>query len=503
MCDKDLYDTHIVPGVAQLLRVHLHNTPNGLMNAIEGETMFGRVLIVDHNRRSREAIANIHRNVGWETATATTCEEALAILGNESFDVVYLDLVKPDRDGVDAFGDIRQLRPDQVIVILARKKAFARAVETTELGALYFVEPKSSPEQFLATTKLAVEFAALRRDTRTLRDHPCTPGTYLGESPSAREILQSARDIAAQNSRVLISGEAGTGKELIARMIHDLSDRREHPFIKVNCAGVPEDLIESILHGSTKNAVGKLQAAAGGTLFLAAVDEFGKRGQTRLLKALARPTTDSANVRVIASATRHLGEEVAAGRFREDLYRALCQISVACPPLCERVEDILPLAKAFIAEFCSQNSIPPKSIDREVIERLNRYPWPYNVRELRNQIERMVFMCPSRVIQLEDLSAELRAGVPSALMTRRGERVAPVPELVASATGADSDAAAPDSVQTYVGLSMYEARRRFEHDIIVQALEVNDWNITHAAEELGMERTNLHKKMKMLGITPR
>jgi two-component system nitrogen regulation response regulator NtrX len=336
-------------------------------------------------------------------------------------------------------------------------------------------------------------------------------------------ILRQIAKVAPTNARVLILGESGTGKELIAQALHERSERRERPFVKVNCAAIPEELIEAELFGSEKGAYtgavarreGKFQAADGGTLFLDEVGDMSLRVQTKVLRALQdgeiqRVGSDKltrVDVRVIAATNKHLPEEVAAGRFREDLYYRLNVVPITSPPLRERVEDILVLAKTYLEEYCTANELPLKTLSAEVVERLQGYPWPGNVRELRNQVERMVIMCPGRVIQFEDLAAEIRAGIPSAIMSRRGERVVPAPEAELARTGAGGDAngtggAAPGA-QLYSGLPLQDARRQFEHDMIVQALEANNWNVSRTADELGLERTNLHKKMKMLGINRR
>ena len=478
--------------------------------------MAARVLIVDHRKKTREGIEKIHREAGWETKSAATLREALALLERAHFDVVYLDLEKPDHDGIDALGEIRQKKPHQIVVILTTKKAMTRAVEAADLGAFDVVERNCGAERLLLTSKIALTHRTLVRENRHLKERAGGVPEFLGTSHVAREIVRLIGNVSQTASRVLISGESGTGRELIARSIHDHSDRRDGPFVKVNCAAIPHELMETELFGraSVANTVprrkGKFQAADGGTLFLAEVDEMGSRVQERVLRALREGKVQSSandpaiaiDVRVIASTSRHLGEEVAAGHFGEDLYRELNGVPIVSPPLAERVEDVLPMAEAFIHEYCARHDIPRKSLDPEVIERLRRYPWPGNARELRNQIERMVFMCPGRAIQLEDVSAEVRAGVPSALMTRRGERLGPepeVPEMAMAAPVADG----ADAVHSYLGLPMQEARRRFEHDIIVQALEVNDWNVSRAADELGLERTNLHKKIKTMGIQRR
>jgi len=458
----------------------------------------------------------VHRNDGWETETAENGAVALALLEREEFDVIYLDLGMPDRDGMEVLADIRIKRPEQAVVILTGEGTIERAIEATRLGAFDFLEKDCGKERILLTSKNALDFSTLARENRKLRQRAGEHPEFLGTSPAAMGILRQIAKVAPTNARVLILGESGTGKELIAQAIHERSERRDRPFVKVNCAAIPEELIEAELFGSEKGAYtgavasreGKFQAADGGTLFLDEIGDMSLRVQTKVLRALQegeiqRVGSDKltrVDVRVVAATNKHLGEEVAAGRFREDLYYRLNVVPISSPPLRERVEDILVLTKTYLGEYCAANEVSLKTLSAEVVERLQRYPWPGNVRELRNQVERMVIMCPGRIIQLEDLAAEIRAGMPSAVMSRRGERVVAAPEGELVRAGRDPELTGP---QLYSGLPLQDARRQFEHDMIVQALESNNWNVSRTADELGLERTNLHKKMKMLGINRR
>jgi two-component system nitrogen regulation response regulator NtrX len=478
------------------------------------------MLIVDDEPNIRRTIEMIHRNAGWQTASAGSGPEALDRLARESFDVIYLDLGMPDRDGVDVLRDVKERWPEQVVVILTGQGTIERAVEATRLGAFDFLEKDCGKDRILLTSKNALERATLTAENRRLRERAGGKREFLGRSRAAAAILQEIAKVAPTHARVLIAGESGTGKELIAQAIHDRSPRAKAPFVKVNCAAIPEELIEAELFGSVRGAYtgsvqsreGKFQAADGGTVFLDEVGDMSLKVQTKVLRVLQegeiqRVGSDEVtrvDVRVIAATNKHLAEEVAAGRFREDLYYRLNVVPIVSPPLRERAEDIPLMVEAFLREYCAANDLPPKSVEPDVMRLLERYPWPGNVRELRNQVERMVIMCPGRTVRAEDVSAEIRAGVPSVVLSRRGERVAPEPTMAnAGAAALPSSPPSPGPaapLDAYADLSLQDARKRFERDLIVRALERHRWNVSRTADELGLERTNLHKKMKALGI---
>jgi two-component system nitrogen regulation response regulator NtrX len=476
--------------------------------------MSGRILIVDDEPNIRKTIAMIHRNAGWDTATAGGGAEAMEMLQRETFDVVYLDLAMPGRDGIAVLQDIKLHRPEQVVVILTGQATIEKAVEATRLGAFDFLEKDSGKDKILLTSKNALEYASLAEENRQLREKISKRQQYLGTSDKARSVLEQVAKVAPTNARVLILGESGTGKELIAQSIHERSQRAAGPFVKVNCAAIPEDLIEAELFGSEKGAYtgsvgqreGKFQAADGGTIFLDEVGDMSMRVQTKVLRAIQEgeiervggDKTIHVDVRVIAATNKDLVAEVKAHRFREDLYFRLNVLPVTVPTLRERPEDIPLLAQSFLAEYCAENGLSRKRFEPKVMELMVRYPWPGNVRELRNQVERMVIMCPGREVRIEDCSAEIRAGVPPVALSRRGERVEDVEKRLASpvavAAPPEPEPAAPTPK------TLQEARRQFERTMILGALERYDWNVSRAADELGLERTNLHKKIKQLGL---
>ncbi len=453
--------------------------------------MPGRVLIIDDEPNIRRMMETIHRNAGWETASAEDGETGLARLQTEHFDVVYLDLALGKRDGIDVLKEIRLRKPDQVVVILTGHGSVEKAVEAIKLGAFDFLEKDFGKEKILTTSRNALERHSLAEENRKLRSRHPRRQELLGKSESIKEVLEQVAKVAPTGARVLIRGESGTGKELIAREIHERSKRSNGPFVKLNCAAIPEELIEAELFGSVKGAYtgsvatreGKFEEADGGTLFLDEVGDMSLSVQTKLLRVLQEGEVEKVgdnrtikvDVRVIAATNKDLVDEVSSGRFREDLYFRLSVVPIVSPPLRSHPEDIPLLVNAFLDAYCAENDLPRKTLHPDVIKSLEKYSWPGNVRELRNQVERMVIMSPGNAIQLEDLGAEIRAF---------------------KATDAQPEPRMNDQQ----GLNLQDAKEDLERMMIIRALEQNDWNVTKAAEVLEIERTNLHKKMKHHGI---
>jgi two-component system nitrogen regulation response regulator NtrX len=481
--------------------------------------MSGRILVVDDEKNIRKTIEMIHRNAGWETASASSVDEALALLEGEPFDVVYLDLAMPDRDGIDGLREIKSRRPDQAVVILTGHGSIERAVEAIKLGAFDFLEKDCGKEKILLTSKNALERGALAAENRMLKRKISGRREFLGRDPAVLGILEQIARVAPTSARVLIMGESGTGKELIAQAIHDRSERKNGPFVKVNCAAIPEELIESELFGSVKGAytgasesrLGKFEAADGGTLFLDEIGDMSLRVQTKVLRALQEGEiervgsnkTVRVDVRVIAATNKDLAREVSAGRVREDLYFRLNVVPIVAPPLRKRPEDILLLAGVFLGEYCEEYGLPRKTFSPEALAMLVRYPWPGNVRELKNQVERTVIMSSGKIVRAADLSAEIRMGKPPVGARGRGVGGAEIdslpPSTEVSAGRGPSGASSPDTESQ----SLQDAKREFEREMIQNALERNGWNVSKAAEELGLERTNLHKKIRAFGLNKR
>jgi len=452
--------------------------------------MAGRLLIIDDEPNIRKTMEMIHRNAGWETASASGGDIGIDRIQNEHFDIVYLDLSMPDRDGIDVLREIKLRKPEQLVIILTGHGSIEKAVEALKLGAYDFLEKDFGKEKILITSQKALEYSRLAEENRMLKNELPKRQELLGTSPEITAIFQNIAKVAPTNARVLIVGESGTGKELIAREIHERSNRAKGPFIKVNCAAIPEELIEAELFGSVKGAYtgsvatreGKFQAADTGTLFLDEVGDMSLRVQTKVLRALQEGEIErvgsdkviSVDVRVITATNKDLQAEAAAGRFREDLYFRLNVVPIVAPALRSHPDDIPLLAESFITQYCAENGLPQKKIDTRALEILKRYPWPGNVRELRNQVERLVIMSRDSVIRISDLSSEIRTG--------RGFT------------------AVSQETQTAEQATLQEAKRQFERSLILQALERNSWNVTRTAEQLGLERTNLHKKIKFYDL---
>jgi two-component system nitrogen regulation response regulator NtrX len=489
--------------------------------------MTKRMLIVDDEANIRRTMEMIHKNAGWETASAEGGNAALELMEKETFDVIYLDLSMPERDGIDVLKEIKLRRPDQIVIILTGQGTIEKAVEAVKLGAFDFLDKDCGKERILLTSRNAFEAKRLSEENKMLKDKIPKRQEFLGRSRAVKAIFDQIAKVAPSNARVLIRGESGTGKELIAQSIHDRSRRVGGPFIKVNCAAIPEDLIEAELFGSVKGAytgsvesrMGKFEAADKGTIFLDEVGDMSLRVQTKVLRALQEgevskvgsDKTIKVDVRVIAATNKNLEHEITQGRFREDLYFRLNVVPITSPPLRDRPEDIPLLAEAFATDYCLDNGLPVKPIDEKAMTLLKRYPWPGNVRELRNQVERLVIMSPGKMIRAEDLSRETREGIPE--VAASGTSSGAAPAGVSSGTPSDAKAAtdssgrqpmadSPPQVPTHDlrNQSFQDAKKRFERDLILQALERNDWNITRTAEELALERTNLHKKIKAYGL---
>jgi two-component system nitrogen regulation response regulator NtrX len=460
--------------------------------------MAATILVVDDEKNIRRTLRMVLEGSGFNTLEAASGEEALEQLASHEIDVVILDVRLPKMSGIEALAKIRG-RPETrklPVLMVSGHASVAEAVQAVQLGATDFFEKPLDRDRVLVTVRNALQTWQLQRELEQLRADVEHRYEMIGESPVMSRLFAQLEKVAPTNGRVLISGESGTGKELVARAIHRLSPRANKPFIKVNCAAIPAELIESELFGYERGAFtgaqgrkkGMFELANGGTLFLDEIGDMSASAQAKVLRALqsgeiSRVGGESAiavDVRVLAATNKDLELEVKEGRFREDLYFRLNVVPIVSPPLRERKPDIPLLAKGFLRDFCFENGLRNKPIDDEVLEALAERPWPGNVRELRNVVERMAILSGDR-ITLDDLPAE---GVLS-----RGRR----------------DSAAPSDFPSTVDeggerLTLREYRSRAEKEYIVQTLEEVGWNISRAATILGVERTNLHKKMRSYGI---
>ncbi len=443
------------------------------------------LLIVDDEEGIRRSLASVFAEEGYQVEAVATGEECLSRLSKGPVDVVLLDVWLPRLDGLQTLERIRQNGHSPMVVMISGHASIETAVRATKLGAFDFIEKPLSLELTTRTVKKAIEFLRLEEENRRLREELGGRYRVIGESVPMKAMRQQIALAAPTNGRVLIYGESGTGKELVARSLHAASLRSDKPFVEVNCAAIPEELIESELFGHVKgsftgaseNKVGKFQKADGGTLFLDEVGDMSLRTQAKVLRALEEQRIEPVgssqashvDVRVLAATNKKLDEQIARGLFREDLFYRLNVIPFYVPALRERAEDIPILARHFLAEFSAAYGRRPKEISESAIATLMRYPWPGNVRELRNLIERLVIICPQSRIEPHHLPPELFRGVPGL--------------------------AAPPHA------TLHEARAAYEREFILHKLKENEWNMSRTAEAIGLERSHLYRKMKTLGIS--
>jgi two-component system nitrogen regulation response regulator NtrX len=449
------------------------------------------ILIVDDESGIRESLQGILEDEGHKTTASPSGEDCLDQLRRSTFDVVLLDVWLTGIDGLEVLEKIRQLEDPPEVIMISGHGTIETAVRATKLGAYDFAEKPLSLEKTLILVKNAAEAHRLRQENLDLRKQLQSKSVIAGDSVPMKALRQQIALMAPTNGRVLIYGESGTGKELVAHAIHTQSLRKNETFIEINCAALPEDLIDSELFGHRKSSFpgatadkeGKFQRADRGTLFLDEVGDMSLKTQSKVLRTLEQqrfvpvgsddPVT--VDVRVIASTNKDLEEEIAKGNFREDLFYRLNVIPFVVPPLRERKEDIPLLARHFLKEFASAYGRRPREITDDAVDLLMRYSWPGNVRELRNVIERIVIMNPT---------------------TTRFERKH-LPPLV------HRDAAHRDGARRISpgeGSTLHEARAAYERDYILKKLDENHGNISRTAEVLGLERSHLYRKMKSLGI---
>ena len=460
--------------------------------------MAATILVVDDEKNIRRTLRMVLEGAGFNTLEAGSAEDCLDILESKEVDLLILDVRLPQMSGIDALQRIRSEPETRKLPVLmvSGHASLAEAVQAVQLGATDFFEKPLDRDRVLVTVRNALKTWQLQREVEQLRADVEHRYEMIGESPAMRTLFAQLEKVAPTNGRVLISGESGTGKELIARAIHRLSPRADKSFIKVNCAAIPAELIESELFGYERGAFtgaqgrkkGMFELANGGTLFLDEIGDMSASAQAKVLRALQSgeisrvggETTIAVDVRVLAATNKDLEVEVKDGRFREDLFFRLNVVPIHSPPLRERPTDIPILAKGFLREFSLENGLREEPIDDDVLDALARRPWPGNVRELRNVVERMAILSGDR-ITLDDLPEE---GVLSEVR-RESEPPRDLP---------------PTVDESGERLTLREYRGRAEKDYILRTLEEVGWNISRAATVLGVERTNLHKKMRSYGI---
>ena len=461
--------------------------------------MSRRVLIVDDEKNIRRTFKMVLESEGFDVSVAETGEEALEIFQKEKPDAVVLDVKLPGIDGIETLRRIKKQEPELPVIMISGHGTIATAVDATRSGAFDFVEKPLSKERLLVAIRNALKVQSLGREVRALRARDRKRHLMVGESPPVQAIREQIEQVAPTGARILITGESGTGKELVARAVHEASDRAKSPFVKVNCAAIPEELIESELFGAVKGAYtgstqsrdGKFLQADKGTLFLDEIGDMSLKAQAKVLRALQEGdiervggnATIHVDVRVLAATNKDLPAEVRAGAFREDLYFRLNVVPVHVPPLRERREDIPLLAEHFLGAYLDENGLPQRQFAPEALQLLGSLPWPGNIRELGNAVERLAILSAGSVIGPEDLA---RCGVGGDITL---ETNGALPE-----TGLFE----PSAVMAAGGL--VAARQNFEKQCITSALAEAGGNVSQAARLLGIDRTNLHKKIQSYGL---
>ena len=443
------------------------------------------ILIVDDEAGIRDSLSSILTEEGYAVESVGSGEECLARLGKQPIDLVLLDVWLPKMDGIETLERMRRGGHFPMVVMISGHGNIETAVRATKLGAFDFVEKPLSLEKTTQSVKRALEFMRLEVENRRLREELGQRYRVLGDSVPMKALRQQIALAAPTNGRVLIYGESGTGKELVAHALHAASLRSRESFVEVNCAAIPEELIESELFGHVKGSftgasedkVGKFQKADNGTLFLDEVGDMSLRTQAKVLRVLEEQRFErvgsnhptAVNVRVIAATNKKLEEQIAKSLFREDLFYRLNVIPFTVPALRERIEDVPILARYFLAEFAAAYGRKPKDISDAALAVLARYSWPGNVRELRNLIERLMITCPHSKIEPLHLPPELFRGLPA--------------------------------ISSRPNATLHEARSAYEREFILRKLSENQWNMTRTAIALGLERSHLYRKMKSLGIS--
>jgi two-component system nitrogen regulation response regulator NtrX len=436
-----------------------------------------RILILDDEENIGRSLRLILEHEGYKV-TATKSLAEFRGLGQRA-DAYLLDVRLPDGSGIEILKQIRAGDSDAPVIMISGHATIADAVEATRAGAYDFLEKPLSRDKVLLTLKNALEQRSLREENDRLREMLGAAPRIIGSSPAFVRTLEQATLAARSDARILLTGESGTGKELLAAHVHQNSPFASGPFVKVNCAAIPTELLESELFGHEKGAFtgaagmrrGKFELADAGSIFLDEVGDLPLPAQAKLLRVLQEGEFHRVGgeqpirvaVRVISATNRDLALLASQQKFREDLYYRLCVMPIRVPPLRERADDIPALAEYFLEDFCRRNNFRAKTIDAEVFEILRSYPWPGNARELRNAIERMAILTPAEHIGPASVPLELR-------------QTAPAPS------------------------TLHEARDAAERDHILRALEQTRWNVSSAARLLNMERTTLHKRIRALGL---
>jgi two-component system nitrogen regulation response regulator NtrX len=455
--------------------------------------MSQRILIIDDEAGIRQAIKQILDFEGYEVRAASSGGEGITLYPEFRPHVVFLDVKMAGLDGLETLTRLRELDPASVVVMISGHATIPTAVDATQRGAFDFLEKPLDADRLLVTVRNALAQRELLGENERLRAVVTERYAMVGDSGPLNQVRELVAKVGPTNARVLITGENGTGKELVARGLHEASPRRDRAFVEVNCAAIPSELIESELFGHMKGSftgafadrTGKFEQADGGTLFLDEVGDMSLSAQAKLLRVLQEGVVTriggakaiQVDVRVIAATNKELKDEILEGRFREDLLYRLNVVEIEVPPLRERLDDVPALVAHFTRQLTAAGGVPGRSIADDAMHRLQQRSWPGNVRELRNAVERLLILAPGRVVSAADVDRLLPAGDGA------------VPAMGASGP----ELSAPHTFETF----KQEAERSF----LEAKLREHEWNVSETARALKMPRSNLYKKIERYGLT--
>ena len=447
-----------------------------------------RLLVVDDEKGIRDALRQLFEYEGHDVTVAEDGMEAIELAVDEPPDITFLDVKMPGMDGIDVLARLRERNPDALVIMISGHGTIDTAVEATREGAYDFLEKPLDTARMLVTLRRALELRGLTESMAELRSKVESRYEIVGNSYQIRQVLERVEKVSPTEARVLITGENGTGKELVARAIHRLSPRGDRPFVEVNCAAIPSELIESALFGHIKGSftgavadqAGQFEQAEGGMLFLDEVGDMSLEAQAKVLRALEQGAVTRVggskpihvDVRIISATNKDLQQQIEEGAFREDLFYRLNVVPIHVPPLRERREDISMLIEHFSGMIASQEEITPRRFDQGAIARLLELSWPGNVRELRNTVERLLILSVGEVIKSDDVDS---------LVSGEGSKVVMGAELF----GAETFSA-----------FKYLSERAY----ILQRLHENNWNVAETARCIEMPRSNLYKKIEKYGL---
>lgn len=456
------------------------------MNATQ---IAGKILVIDDEKDICTTLSGILSDEGYKVITANSAESGIKLAKRELPDVCFLDVWLPDSQGTETLEKIRAVNPDLYIIMMSGHANIETAVKCTRLGAFDFIEKPLSLEKVLLHVQNILQMKDLKFENQNLKNRFQNKYTLLGNSQSLKEIILTVEMVAKKNTTILITGENGTGKENVARLIHEKSNRCSKPFVAINCAAIPDELIESELFGHEKGAFtgahtskrGKFELAHSGTLFLDEIGDMSLKTQSKLLRALQEQKierigsdeTISVDARIITATNKNLEEEIKKGNFREDLYYRINVIPIHLPPLRQRIEDIELISSHYLSLYSAENSIKNKSFSNASINILKSYSWPGNVRELKNIMERLSIMVKSDIIEPHHL--------PHPINCMRQDKNEELENL-------------------FNPCDFREARARFEKMFIQKKLSEFDGNVSKTAEAMGMERSHLYRKMRQLDL---